>query len=246
MVKKYDFANTDGIFIIPHNKEACDKEIKRWEDKTGLILEKTIGKAIYQKDVNNYVFLKENNEVVPRGAYVAQRYNDEHGLFQCRRNLDILDVGIVEYLVNNVDPHDTIYGKDWLLWKFQAVKKIGSMYNACAQEIDGKIVETPHRCNRIFAAKNKEKYGRLKKRKNGKETWDNLEGTPDNCWVNNGDIRGIHVSEVLDDLDLDWYVDEIKRKICDFTLETKERTRGKNYSLEEDWRRVQVKLGREQ
>ena len=238
-------SNTDGIFIIPHDKEACDREIKRWEDKTGLILEKTIGRKIFQKDVNNYVFEREDGGVTPRGAYVAQRYNDEHGLFQCRRNLDILDVGIVDYLLYNKDPHETIYGTDWLLWKFQMVKKIGGMYKACAYEVDGKIIPTPNRCNRVFAAKNKEKYGKVKKMKNGKETWDNVESLPEHCWINNNDIRGVHVSDVLDDLDLEWYENEIKRKICDFTLETSERTKGKNYSLDEDWKRVQKKLGRE-
>lgn len=238
-------SNTDGIFIIPHDKEACDREIKRWEDKTGLILEKTIGKKIFQKDVNNYVFEREDGGVTPRGAYVAQRYNDEHGLFQCRRNLDILDVGIVDYLLYNKDPHETIYGTDWLLWKFQIVKKIGGMYKACAYEVDGQIIPTPNRCNRVFAAKNKEKYGKVKKMKNGKDTWDNVESLPEHCWINNNDIRGVHVSDVLNDLDLEWYENEIKRKICDFTLETNERTKGKNYSLEEDWKRVQRKLGRE-
>ena len=238
-------SNTDGIFIIPHNKEACDREIKRWEDKTGLILEKTIGKKIFQKDVNNYVFEREDGGVTPRGSYVAQRYNDENGLFKCRRNLEILDVGIVDYLLYNKDPHETIYGTDWLLWKFQMVKKIGGMYKACAYEVDGEIIPTPNRCNRVFAAKNKEKYGKVKKMKNGKDTWDNVESLPEHCWINNNDIRGVHVSDVLDDLDLEWYENEIKRKICDFTLETNERTKGKNYSLEEDWKRVQRKLGRE-
>lgn len=237
-------SNTDGIFFIPHDKEACDREIQNWMDKTGLILEKTIGKAIYQKDVNNYVFLREDGGITPRGAYVAQRFNDEHGLFQCRRNLDILDVGIVDYLVDNKDPHETIYGTDWLLWKFQMVKKIGGMYKACAYEVDGQIIPTPNRCNRVFAAKNKEKYGKVKKMKNGKDTWDNVESLPEHCWINNGDIRGVKVSDVLDDIDLEWYENEIKRKVVDFVLETSERTKGKNYDLETDWKQVQRKLGR--
>ena len=215
------------------------------EERTRVKFEIDKCSGVLQKDVNNYVFEREDGGVTPRGAYVAQRYNDEHGLFQCRRNLDILDVGIVDYLLYNKDPHETIYGTDWLLWKFQMVKKIGGMYKACAYEVDGKIIPTPNRCNRVFAAKNKEKYGKVKKMKNGKETWDNVESLPEHCWINNNDIRGVHVSDVLDNLDLEWYENEIKRKICDFTLETSERTKGKNYSLEEDWKRVQVKLGRE-
>ena len=241
-------SNTDGIFLIPRNKEKVEEEIQKWMDKTGLVLEKSVGRAIYQKDVNNYIFIKEDGYITPRGAYIAQYYND-NGLHQCRRYNDILDEGIVDYLVYNKEPEETVYGKnrngeEHLLWKFQMVKKIGGMYKACAYEVDGKIVPTPNRCNRIFAAKNKEKYGKVKKMKNGKDTWDNVESLPDHCWINNGDIRGVYACD-CPELDRDWYVDEIKRKIIDYILTGSERTRGKNYSLAEDWKNCRNKLGRE-
>ena len=246
--KKYDFANTDGIFLIPKDKEKIDEEIQKWMDKTGLVLEKSIGKAIYQKDVNNYVFIKEDGYIVPRGAYIAQYYND-NGLHQCRRYNDILDEGIVDYLVYNKEPEETVYGKnrngeEHLLWKFQMVKKLGGMYNACAYEVDGKIIPTPNRCNRIFAAKDHEKYGKVKKMKNGKTTWDNVESLPEHCIIINEDIRGVYAKDVPE-LDRDWYVDEIKRKIIDYILTSSEKTRGKKYSLAEDWKNCRIKLGRE-
>lgn len=237
-------SNTDGIFFIPHDKEACDKEIQKWMDKTGLILEKTIGTDIYQKDVNNYIFVRDDGGVTCRGAYIAQYYN-ENGLFQCRRNNDIIDEGIVNYLVYNTDPHKTVYRPELKLWRFQIVKKIGGMYKACAYEVDGKIIPTPNRCNRVFAAKNKEKYGKVKKMKNGKETWDNVESLPEHCWINNNDIRGVTIKDVENDIDLDWYVDEIRRKVVDFVLDSSQRTRGKKYNLNTDWAMVKKVLGRE-
>lgn len=238
-------SNTDGIFLIPHDKEAIDREIKKWEEKTGLTLEKSIGTDIYQKDVNNYIFVKEDGYVVCRGAYIAQYYN-EQGLFQCRRNNDIIDEGIVNYLVYNKDPHETVNRMDLKLWRFQIVKKIGGMYKACAYEVDGKITPTPNRCNRVFAAKNHEKYGKVKKMKNGKETWDNVESLPEHCIIINEDIRGVTIGDRIDDIDLEWYENEIKRKIVDFILHSHQRTKGKKYSLEEDWNMVQKVLGREQ
>lgn len=237
-------SNTDGIFFIPHDKEACDKEIQNWMDKTGLILEKTIGTDIYQKDVNNYIFVKDDGGVTCRGAYIAQYYN-ENGLFQCRRNNDIIDEGIVNYLVYNTDPHDTVYRPELKLWRFQIVKKIGGMYKACAYEVDGNIIPTPNRCNRVFAAKNKEKYGKVKKMKNGKNTWDNVESLPEHCWINNNDIRGVTIKDVENDIDLDWYVDEIRRKVVDFVLDSSQRTKGKKYDLDTDWAMVKKVLGRE-
>ena len=238
-------SNTDGIFIIPHNKEACDREIQKWMDKTGLILEKTIGNKIYQKDVNNYIFMPESGIPTCRGAYIAQYYN-EQGLFQCRRNNDIIDEGIVNYLLYNTSPESTVNRPDLKLWKFQIIKKIGSMYKACAYELDGKIVQTPNNCNRIFAAKNHKKYGKLKKMKNGKDTWDNIESLPEHCIIINEDIRGVTIGDRTDDIDLQWYIDEIKRKIVDFVLDSKLRTRGKKYSLEQDWEMVKKVLNRKE
>lgn len=238
-------SNTDGIFLIPHDKEAIDREIKKWEEKTGLILEKSVGTDIYQKDVNNYIFVKEGGYVVCRGAYIAQYYN-EQGLFQCRRNNDIIDEGIVNYLVYDKDPHETVNRMDLKLWRFQIVKKIGGMYKACAYEVDGKIIPTPNRCNRVFAAKNHEKYGKVKKMKNGKETWDNVESLPDHCIIINEDIRGVTIGDRINDIDLEWYENEIKRKVVDFILHPHQKTKGKNYSLEADWMMVKKVLGREQ
>lgn len=237
-------SNTDGIFFIPHNKEACDKEIQKWMDKTGLILEKTIGTDIYQKDVNNYIFVREDGGVTCRGAYIAQYYN-ENGLFQCRRNNDIIDEGIVNYLVYNKDPHETVFRPELKLWRFQLVKKIGGMYKACAYEVDGKIIPTPNRCNRVFAAKDHEKYGKVKKMKNGKETWDNVESLPEHCIIINDDIRGVTVGDRIDDIDLTWYENEIKRKVVDFILPANLKTKGKKYSLETDWENTKKILGRE-
>lgn len=236
-------SNTDGIFFIPHDKEACDKEIQKWMDKTGLILEKTVGTDIYQKDVNNYIFVKEDGGVTCRGAYIAQYYN-ENGLFQCRRNNDIIDEGIVNYLVYNKDPHDTVFRPELKLWRYQIVKKIGGMYKACAYEVDGKIIPTPNRCNRVFAARNHEKYGKVKKMKNGKETWDNVESLPEHCIIINEDIRGVTVGDRINDIDLTWYENEIKRKIVDFILPTNLKTKGKKYNLEQDWENTKKILGR--
>lgn len=213
-------------------------------DKTGLVLEKTIGTDIYQKDVNNYIFMPESGIPTCRGAYIAQYYN-ENGLFQCRRNNDIIDEGIVNYLVYNKDPHETVFRPELKLWRFQLVKKIGGMYKACAYEVDGKIIPTPNRCNRVFAAKDKEKYGKVKKMKNGKETWDNVESLPEHCIIINEDIRGVTVGDRINDIDLEWYENEIKRKVVEFILPTNLKTKGKKYSLEEDWNMVKKVLGRE-
>lgn len=64
-------ANTDGIVIV--NKKAHRQIvrdiIKRWEDATGFETEETRYAAIFSRDVNNYIALKEGGGVKLKGAY---------------------------------------------------------------------------------------------------------------------------------------------------------------------------------
>lgn len=64
-------ANTDGIVvhceIELHDK--VDEICSWWEKSTNLILEETSYKALYSRDVNNYIAVKENGGVKLKGAY---------------------------------------------------------------------------------------------------------------------------------------------------------------------------------
>lgn len=68
-------ANTDGIVIkCPRSKIGLKKSIiEQWQDRTGLEMESTNYKAIYSRDVNNYLAFYEkpkgNNYAKAKGAY---------------------------------------------------------------------------------------------------------------------------------------------------------------------------------
>ena len=234
-------SNTDGILIIPYNKEMCDIEIKNWEQKTGLFMEKTVATKIFQKDVNNYIMLNEDGKIKVKGGYVAQYYNDEGGETHIRRNLEIIDKAIVDFLLYNIPVEKTITNPNNLVLKYQIVKKLGSMYNDPILEFKDDIKSLPNRCNRIFANSDYN-YGKVKKRKNGKDTWDNVEGLPDHCLVFNDNIKDLTIREF--NLDLDWYINLAKQKIVDYVLLPEEKTKGKKKDLNIDWHNTLIKLGR--
>lgn len=64
-------ANTDGIVIKVRraDKERLDRMIAKWESDTGFETEETEYRALYSRDVNNYIALKPNGEVKLKGAY---------------------------------------------------------------------------------------------------------------------------------------------------------------------------------
>jgi len=64
-------ANTDGIVIkCPRDKrDDVNFIISRWEKRTGLKTEETVYKALYSRDVNNYIAVKEDGKAKAKGVY---------------------------------------------------------------------------------------------------------------------------------------------------------------------------------
>lgn len=64
-------ANTDGVIIKCHKEDKIllDNIVKEWENKTGFETEETRYKAVYSRDVNNYIAIKEDNKHKAKGAF---------------------------------------------------------------------------------------------------------------------------------------------------------------------------------
>jgi hypothetical protein len=64
-------ANTDGIVSkCPRAKrEDVNYIISRWEKHTGLKTEETVYRALYSRDVNNYIAVKEDGKAKAKGVY---------------------------------------------------------------------------------------------------------------------------------------------------------------------------------
>lgn len=64
-------ANTDGIVIKCPRSKRSDVEhlIAKWEKRTGLKTEETVYRALYSRDVNNYIAVKEDGSYKAKGVY---------------------------------------------------------------------------------------------------------------------------------------------------------------------------------
>ena len=54
-------SNTDGIIIIPEDKDKVKEVVKYWEHKSKMTMELDIAHKLIQKDVNNYILFVDNN-----------------------------------------------------------------------------------------------------------------------------------------------------------------------------------------
>lgn len=111
-------ANTDGIVIkCPRSRyDKLNTIIKEWEEKTKFVTEETKYKAIYSRDVNNYVAVKEDGKCKLKGAY------SKAGL-QKNPTSEICIEAMVELITNGTEIERTILNcKD--VTKFLIVRNV--------------------------------------------------------------------------------------------------------------------------
>ena len=235
--------NTDGI-MFTINKKEVDKStdiVMEWCKVTGFEMERDDFYKVIQKDVNNYIGIYKDGHFKTKGGFVSLY---KGGTFKTN-SLQIIHKAIVDYLVNDVDPEQTIRNCTDIN-AFQQIIKTGGMFEGSYLYIDGKRHEV-QKVNRVYAVKNprygalvKGKWIREKRRKN-KETgkmdtikvdppvWSEtvISECPKHCFIDNENKLSVN------DLDLDYYIDLAKKRI-DMYLHTNSKVQAKLRKIKEE------------
>jgi DNA polymerase len=229
-------SNTDGLIIrVPDTDEAfemVDDICYEWEqrcstEKCEILLALDNIREIYQKDVNNYLWIDMDGGVERIGAYVKE-------LSKVDYDLPILNKALVDYMVDKVPVEKTIMECDELIM-FQKIVKLSNKYKWVEHESGhGQIVKTTHhrdgrvteiwnypnsekytyKCYRVFASRNLTD-GRLMKFGGSRGKGEKFGGTPDHCFVFNASVEGVKVPEHLD---REWYIKEAKKRLESFGI----------------------------
>lgn len=199
-------SNTDGVMFKLPNEETIDiyKDVcKEWETRTRMGLEHDLIKKVIQKDVNNYIIVMDNGKIKSKGAYVKSLNSLDY-------DLPIVNKALMEYFISGIPVEETINNCNDLI-EFQKVVKVSSKYK-CSLYGDKVLNEN---ILRVFASRSRRDPG-VYKLKKYKDTKDKIGGTPERCFIENGDIKGIKVPRKLDK---QWYIDTAKKRIKDFVGE---------------------------
>jgi hypothetical protein len=160
-------------------------------------------KKIWQKDVNNYIIVDENDNIKVKGGYVAQY---EPSL---RNNARILDIATVEYFVKGVKPEETV-NKATDIFLFQYITKTGRTYDTTYWQHQGAEVEV-NNVNRVYSSKDTTDGTLFKIKRVGNITRkDSIANLPPHCVVDNGNKL------TIDQIDKTWYIDQAYKRIHDF------------------------------
>lgn len=105
-------ANTDGIVsLVPNDKkEAYDEACKQWQAITNFELEFTTYKALFSRDVNNYIAVKEDNKCKLKGAYSNHWENKKDYIFRFHKNPENLICinAVCDYITKGIQIEKTI------------------------------------------------------------------------------------------------------------------------------------------
>lgn len=195
-------SNTDGIIIKIDEKDydRIDDICYEWEKRTGLNLEFDNIVEIWQKDVNNYVYIQDDEKIVRKGEYVKE-------LTALDNDLYVVNKAIVDYLTKGISPEVTVRSTDCLK-DFQRTVHISSDYDYMIH--NGKVI-TDRTC-RIFASRNVDD-STIYKIKNGRK--EKIDTAPQHLYIDNDNINDKVVPNLLD---REWYIELAKKRITDFGL----------------------------
>ncbi|VDG74686.1 phage DNA polymerase [Clostridium carnis] len=196
-------SNTDGVMFKLPNEESIklyEEIADEWSERTRMGLEHDLIERVVQKDVNNYIIVKKGGKIKSKGAYVKELNNLDN-------DLPIVNKALMDYFIKNTPVEETINNCDELI-QFQMVVKASSKYKY-ALHGDEIINE---KISRVFASRSRRDSG-IFKLKNDKNKPDKMAGTPENAFIENGDIKGLRVPRKLDK---QWYINVANKRIKDF------------------------------
>jgi hypothetical protein len=194
-------SNTDGVIYKVRDMDSIKAACQEWEQRTKMMLEFDIFNKIVQKDVNNYIIVREDGSYVSKGAYVKK-------LDILDNDLPIVNEAVVEYLINNVPVRKTVNNCTNLM-QFQQISKVSNKYKCC---VDGNGNELKERVLRVFASRGRRDTGIYKiSLRTGKP--EKIPYTPEKCRIVNGSVKGSPIPRWLN---VDCYVDVAEKRVNDF------------------------------
>ena len=201
--------NTDGVAVKlngdPKSKERMFTIKKEWEQYFKLSLEVTHFKRLIQRDVNDYIAVKDNDHLKLKGTAIAQS--------QTRDSLKattptVLQTALLHHILNPEDDlmeylnnlRKTTPLANWCWTLSSTVSKMQTGYTT-----DANGRRLPQKVNRAYASTFGDSY--YKERTQGKPS--KFAGTSDKLVINNEDITDCTIPA---DLDVNWYVNEVLRQ----------------------------------
>jgi hypothetical protein len=190
--------NTDGIAFVPHGDyEGIWQE---WEEEFGLTLEEDSFDLFIQKDVNNYLGVKDGKIKCKGGD--TSRYGQDN-LFK-NNSARILDIALVDKIVYGKSVIDTLVENLDKPQLYQYILQAGSTYQGTYDEQGNKY----NKINRIFPTRKGDLCLYKKREDDGLVKFPDM---PEKMFIWNDDVSKIENFERI--VDLNHYVQVVEKRL---------------------------------
>jgi hypothetical protein len=200
--------NTDGILIYCMRKH-LDKvrELqKEWSEISGINMEEDIVEKIWQRDVNNYLLIKEGGKIKRKGLWLMDTWEKPGYFLISPLTAYVSQKAVISYLTEGKDIVESVIKCDDIV-DFAITCKKGPSFRKVVQKMsDGTEVEL-FKTNRIYASKDSSK-GKLYKCKmyKGELQYNQMPSVPEHCGLINDDLRSYDFNELKKDIDYLYYI----------------------------------------
>lgn len=202
-------SNTDGILIklyAASDFEKVEGICHEWENRTGMLLEFSEFRKVFQGDVNNYVIVPEGELFDKKGK---ARWKAKGGYVKKLTDLDydlpIVNKAITDFMLRGISVETTVNSCTELKM-FQKIVKVSSKYQ---YGLWGNQILTD-KCFRVFASRLRAHPGIFKQKAGGKP--EKFANTPDHCFIVNDDVNSETVPSTLD---RNWYINTAKTRLAE-------------------------------
>jgi DNA polymerase len=201
-------SNTDGIlFKMPSKYKSfeewhgiIDDIVWEWEERTGMRMEFSIYKKVFQKDVNNYLLVGADGKTKTKGAYTKS-------LSVIDNDLPIINKALVDYMTKKIPIEKTINDCNDLKMFQKVVKLSGKYWRAWH---NNKFMT--EKCYRVFASTHPNDTYMGKCKVKG-ATIEKFGNTPNKCFIDNTNVNNKFVPSYLDK---SWYIDLANKRLTQY------------------------------
>lgn len=201
--------NTDGLMYRVKLKDVglLDGIMSDWQSEKRITLERDHIKRVWIKDVNNLLAEYTNGKVHTVGGYLNYGHSEKAG-FNINNNWIVVAEGIKNYFIHGISPEQTV-AEDNNPFHYQYIAKSSRKFKDPHQVTSrGKI--PVQNVNRVFASRDKS-LGCLFHTSIATGSVNKLSNLPENC------ILGNRNEVTIEQIDKDWYVSLIWKRINDYT-----------------------------
>lgn len=200
--------NTDGILIYCRRKDISLVESYQveWSKVSGINMEADVVEKIWQRDVNNYLLIKEGNKIKRKGAWLMDGYEKPGTVSISPLTAFVSQKAVINYLAYKKDIVTSIV-ENKNIFDFAMTCKKGPSYRGVIQTFEDGTKKELYKCNRVYASKDTS-LGQILKYKiyKGQLSYTKMPSIPDHCKLINEDLNSYNFNDIKKDIDYMFYV----------------------------------------